>query len=166
MLEALHQVVVVSVVLVAQLPVRLEDHHGQVRRVGFLKLRADVQQRPLRRGVVRNHRSGEFFCDVLHLGREGSHRDREEAPEEDDRYRESTHHLGDEWAFDLRFVQAVLAHADFTLHSTSASGWLSEFSASESEGCTPSTSMRQRSGPPCTCTEMLPDATVSVVVSS
>ena len=57
-LEALHQIVVVRVVLVSQWPVGLEDHHGQVRGIGFLELRADVQQRPLRRRVMRDHRSG------------------------------------------------------------------------------------------------------------
>ena len=89
---------------------------------GFLELFADVQQRPLRRRIVRDHRAGEFFCDVLHLGRERSHRDRGKTPEEDEWYRESAHHPGKERAFDPGFIQPVFAHADFTLHSTSASG--------------------------------------------
>lgn len=70
---------------------------------------------------MRDHGPGEFLCDPFHLGHKGIRRDREQAPEEDDRYRESADHPGDERALDPGLIGTMLAHADFTLHWTSAS---------------------------------------------
>lgn len=70
---------------------------------------------------MRDHRSGEFFCDPFHLGHKGIRGDREKAPKENDRYREEPDHPGDEGPFGLGLLEAMLGQADFTLHSTSAS---------------------------------------------
>ena len=77
------------------------------------------QQRPLRRRVVRDLRPREFFCDSLYLRHEGVRRDAEQAPEDDDRYREDSDHSGDERRSPSS--RPMLAHADFTLQVTSAS---------------------------------------------
>ena len=138
-LEPLHQIVVVAVVGIAERPVPFEDEHGEVRRIGLLKLLTHCQHGALRRRVVRDHRAGDFFGDIFDLRHEGRCPDSDQAPEHDDRDRKSADSSRDEWPFG-----PVRAHADFTRHVTSDSWWSSECSSST----TPFTRILQPIVPP------------------
>ena len=98
-LQPVHQVVVVLVVLVVQRSVGFQHDHGQAGGIGLVELLADVQHRPLRRRVGRDHRPREFCCDLLYLRHEGVRRHGEKGPEDDDRYREGADRSGDERSF-------------------------------------------------------------------
>src|ERR1700722_714145 len=121
LLEAAHQIVVIPMVPVVQRSVGFEHDHGQAGGIGLVELLTDVQQRPLRRRVVRDLRPREFFCDSLYLRHEGVRRDRQKPPKDDDRYRQDTNRPGDERPFRPTLVRAMLAHADFTMQKTCAS---------------------------------------------
>src|SRR4029078_9289399 len=98
--------------------------------------------------VGRNHRACEFRSDVLHLRNERVRRDGDESPKHDDRDGKQPNRSRDDWP-----TCPMPAHADFTLHVTSASWRVADCSSRT----TPLTNIRQCTSPPCTCAEMLPE---------
>ncbi len=121
LLQPQHQIVVVLVIPVVQRPVAFQHDHGQAGGRRFLELFTDLQQRCLRRRVGRHHRPREFCGDVLDLRHEGVRRYGEKGPEDDDRDGEDADRSRDERSVRPMLTHPMFAHADFTLHVTSAS---------------------------------------------
>lgn len=118
-LEPAHQIVVVLMIGAVERPIGFQHQHGQAGGCGLLELFTDMQHRPLRRGIVRDHRARELLGNIFHMWHKRIRRHRDYRPEHDDRHRENTHHPGNEGP--LHAVLALLTHADFTLHITFAS---------------------------------------------